>query len=121
MPEAPIGPLDEEDAATIAMMNGIAVIEDVDDRMWDGNFEVEGTDAPARTSRSSSTARPGDEFSRSTTDRRRRIRNDEGPPVGAALPLSVRGRSRDRAANDLGGADPVRGENPGLRIRDRGK
>jgi len=45
MPEAPmIGPLDEEGAATIAMMNGVAVIDDVDHRMWDGNFEVEGTD-----------------------------------------------------------------------------
>ena len=46
MPEAPmIGPLDEEGAATIAMMNGVAVIDDVDHRMWDGNFEVEGMDA----------------------------------------------------------------------------
>jgi hypothetical protein len=46
MPEAPLmGPLDEEGAATIAMMNGIAAIDEVDHRMWDGNFEVEGTDA----------------------------------------------------------------------------
>ena len=46
MPEAPMmGPLDEEGAATIAMMNGIAVVDEVDHRMWDGNFEVEGTDA----------------------------------------------------------------------------
>jgi hypothetical protein len=42
---APAGPLSEEDAADIAMMNGIAVVEDVDYRIWDGNFEVEGTDA----------------------------------------------------------------------------
>ena len=41
---APVGPLGEEDAATIAMMNGMAVVEDVDARIWDGNFEVEGTD-----------------------------------------------------------------------------
>jgi len=38
------GPLDEEGAAMIAMANGIATVEDVDHRMWDGNFEVEGTD-----------------------------------------------------------------------------
>jgi len=38
------GPLDEEGAAMIAMANGIATVEDVDQRMWDGNFEVEGTD-----------------------------------------------------------------------------
>jgi hypothetical protein len=42
--EAPAGPLGEEDAAVIAMMHGIAVVEDVDTRIWDGNFEVEGTD-----------------------------------------------------------------------------
>ena len=51
IPEPPLlmapafaGPLGEEDAAAIAMMNGIAVVEDVDARIWDGNFEVEGTD-----------------------------------------------------------------------------
>ena len=51
IPEPPVlmapafaGPLGEEDAAAIAMMNGIAVVEDVDARIWDGNFEVEGTD-----------------------------------------------------------------------------
>jgi hypothetical protein len=38
------GPLDEEGAAMIAMANGIATVEDVDHRFWDGNFEVEGTD-----------------------------------------------------------------------------
>jgi hypothetical protein len=36
------GPLNEEDAAAIAMMHGMAVVEDVDVRMWDGNFKVEG-------------------------------------------------------------------------------
>jgi hypothetical protein len=41
---APAGPLTEQDAAEIAMMNGMAVVEDVDVRMWDGNFKVEGTD-----------------------------------------------------------------------------
>jgi hypothetical protein len=39
------GPIGEEDARAIAMMNGMAAIEDVDTRMWDGNFEVEGSDA----------------------------------------------------------------------------
>jgi hypothetical protein len=43
MPEMPMaGPLVEEDAMAIAMMHGMASIEDVDQRMWDGNFEVEG-------------------------------------------------------------------------------
>jgi hypothetical protein len=39
------GPLGEGDARAIAMMNGMVEIEDVDTRIWDGNFEVEGTDA----------------------------------------------------------------------------
>lgn len=39
---APAGPLTEQDAAQIAMMHGMAVVEDVDVRMWDGNFKVEG-------------------------------------------------------------------------------
>jgi hypothetical protein len=39
----PPGPVDEQGAATIAMMNGMASVEDVDRRFWDGNFEVEGT------------------------------------------------------------------------------
>ena len=38
------GPLDAEGAAMIAMANGIATVEDVDHRFWDGNFEVEGID-----------------------------------------------------------------------------
>src|SRR3712207_8522553 len=38
------GPLTEDDAVAIAMMNGIVTVEDVDSRMWDGNFEVEGAD-----------------------------------------------------------------------------
>ena len=42
---APAGPLGEQDAVAIAMMHGVAVVEDVDVRIWDGNFEVEGTDA----------------------------------------------------------------------------
>ena len=42
---APAGPLTAQDAAVIAMMNGIAVVEEVDLRFWDGNFEVEGTDS----------------------------------------------------------------------------
>ncbi len=39
------GPLTEDDAVAIAMMNGIVTVEDVDDRFWDGHFEVEGDDA----------------------------------------------------------------------------
>ncbi len=38
------GPLTEDDAVAIAMMNGIVTVEDVDSRMWDGNFEVDGAD-----------------------------------------------------------------------------
>ena len=38
------GPLNEEDAAMIAHMHGMAVVDDVDVRMWDGNFKVEGKD-----------------------------------------------------------------------------
>lgn len=46
MPEMPMmAPLTEEDAAQIAMMNGIMTVEDVDHRVWDGNFEVEGEDS----------------------------------------------------------------------------
>jgi len=40
----PVGPLTNEDAAHIALMNGIVVVEDVDISMWDGNFEVDGED-----------------------------------------------------------------------------
>jgi hypothetical protein len=40
--QAYAGPLTEIDAAQIAMMHGMAVVEDVDVRMWDGNFKVEG-------------------------------------------------------------------------------
>lgn len=41
----PVAPLTAEDAAMIAMANGIVTVEDVDHRIWDGNFEVEGDDA----------------------------------------------------------------------------
>ncbi len=46
LPPAPMvmGPLDEQGAAQIAMMNGVAMVDEVDRRFWDGNFEVEGTD-----------------------------------------------------------------------------
>lgn len=44
MSPAPYRPLGEEDAAQIAMMHGMAFVEDVDRRMWDGNFKVEGKD-----------------------------------------------------------------------------
>ena len=39
------GGLTEQDAVAIAMSAGLVEVEDVDTRMWDGNFEVEGTDA----------------------------------------------------------------------------
>ena len=39
------GPVNEESAGMIAMMNGMATVEDVDHRFWDGNYEVEGADA----------------------------------------------------------------------------
>lgn len=42
---APGAPMNEDMAAQIAMMNGIVVVEDVDRRVWDGNYEVEGSDA----------------------------------------------------------------------------
>jgi hypothetical protein len=32
-------------ARMIAMANGIVEVEDVDEHFWNGNFEVEGTDA----------------------------------------------------------------------------
>ena len=38
------GPLTENDAVAIAMMHGLVTVEDVDSRIWDGNFEVEGAD-----------------------------------------------------------------------------
>ena len=46
MPEAPMmmGPLVEEDAVEVAMMNGIVEVEDVH-RTFGGDFEVEGADA----------------------------------------------------------------------------
>lgn len=34
-----------EDARAIAMMNGVVEVDDVDQRWWDGNYEVDGTDA----------------------------------------------------------------------------
>ncbi len=43
--EIAVGPVDADGAAAIAMMHGLVVIEDVDRRWWDGNFEVDGTDA----------------------------------------------------------------------------
>jgi hypothetical protein len=44
--EAPVvvGPPTIEDARLIAMANGVAVVEDVDRRFWDGNYEIEGRD-----------------------------------------------------------------------------
>jgi hypothetical protein len=45
-PEGAImGPPTVEDAAMIAMASGMVAVEDVDRRFWDGNFEVEGTNA----------------------------------------------------------------------------
>jgi len=41
------GPLGVEDARAIAMMNGLATVEDVD-RTWGGDFEVEGEDVSGR-------------------------------------------------------------------------
>ena len=40
-----MGPVDAEGAGAIAMMNGAVTVEEVDVRFWDGNYEVEGTDA----------------------------------------------------------------------------
>jgi hypothetical protein len=37
-----LGPPTLEDARMIAMASGIVVVEEVDTRFWDGNFEVEG-------------------------------------------------------------------------------
>jgi hypothetical protein len=46
MPDpAIVGPPTIEDARLIAMANGVVVVEDVDRRWLDGNFEVEGRDA----------------------------------------------------------------------------
>ena len=47
----PIGPegIYAEDAAAIARMHGIVYVEDVDRRMWDGNFKVKGEDARGET------------------------------------------------------------------------
>ena len=42
------GPIGDEDAVAIAMANGVVEVEDVDKRFWDGNFEVDGTDASGR-------------------------------------------------------------------------
>ena len=39
------GELFEEDARAIAMMNGMVEVDEVDTRMFDGNFEVDGFDA----------------------------------------------------------------------------
>ena len=43
--EIAVGPVDADGAAAIAMMHGLVMIEEVDQRWWDGNFEVDGTDA----------------------------------------------------------------------------
>ena len=42
-----IGPagVTEADARAIAMFNGMVEVEDVDHRIWDGDFEVDGEDA----------------------------------------------------------------------------
>lgn len=40
--EAMGGPLTVDDAVMIAMMHGVAVVEDVDRRIWDDNYEVKG-------------------------------------------------------------------------------
>jgi hypothetical protein len=45
VPAVVYGELTEQDAVAIAMMHGIVRVEDVDTRMWDGNFEVDGEDA----------------------------------------------------------------------------
>lgn len=42
------GMMTEEDARAVAMMNGMAAIEDVDTQFMTGNFEVEGTDAAGK-------------------------------------------------------------------------
>ena len=39
------GGVTEGDAQAIAMAAGLVSVEDVDHRVWDGNFEVEGEDA----------------------------------------------------------------------------
>jgi hypothetical protein len=44
MPPVLMGPPTEEDARMIAMAHGVVVVEDVDHRFWDGNYEVEGED-----------------------------------------------------------------------------
>ncbi len=40
-----VGPPTIEDARLIAMAHGIVVVEDIDRRWLDGNYEVEGRDA----------------------------------------------------------------------------
>jgi hypothetical protein len=44
-PPVVVGPPTMEDARLIAMAHGVVVVEDVDHRFWDGNYEVEGQDA----------------------------------------------------------------------------
>jgi hypothetical protein len=45
LPGPMVGPPTMEDARLIAMTSGVVVVEDVDRRIWDGNWEVEGEDA----------------------------------------------------------------------------
>jgi hypothetical protein len=47
--QQPAGPLSVEDAANVAMMHGMARVEDVDRRIWDGNYKVKGTDMTGET------------------------------------------------------------------------
>lgn len=42
--QVPTGPLSADEAADVAMMHGMAHVEDVDRRLWDGNYKVKGTD-----------------------------------------------------------------------------
>lgn len=43
-PPMMMGPPTVDDAAMIAMAHGMAAVEDVHRRFWDGNYEVDGTD-----------------------------------------------------------------------------
>jgi len=43
-PPVLMGPPTMEDARMIAMAHGVMVVEDVDRRFWDGNYEVDGED-----------------------------------------------------------------------------
>jgi hypothetical protein len=43
--QEPSGPLSADEAAEVAMMHGMARVENVDRRIWDGNYKVKGTDS----------------------------------------------------------------------------